>query len=392
MTMLNRLQILREHPLFNHLSDQQLEQLVQIGKEITLKPNEFLIHEGEAATNFFIVIEGTLDVIKSNINHQKSYSIAHLAKGDTIGEMALIDQGSRSASVKADTTVLLLEILIKDLRNLAEHDSSFNAILLQIAKNLSVRLRVSNEANILSLEKQLEDYKRRVSTGSFMMNIIVALCLFTFFTNGASYFTSIVSTSTEITIPITFLCLVFTGLIIQSSYLPLSKFGLTTKNWQKSIFESVAFTSVLMLIMLITKWLILRKFPGFFGTLLFEPFSLIRTSSPLFSKNTIWVISLISYWLLVAPLQELIARGSLQGPLEDFFTGEHNTLKAILISNLMFATAHLFLSLKMSLIVFFTGLYFGWLYSRHRTLVGVIIAHALIGTWGFWILGGKILS
>ena len=33
------------------------------------------------------------------------------------------------------------------------------------------------------------------------------------------------------------------------------------------------------------------------------------------------------------------------------------------------------------------GLYLGWLYSRHRTLIGVTLAHAIIGTWAIWMLG-----
>jgi membrane protease YdiL (CAAX protease family) len=89
----------------------------------------------------------------------------------------------------------------------------------------------------------------------------------------------------------------------------------------------------------------------------------------------------------VTPLQELIVRGGLQGPLEVFLTEKNSTIKAIIVSNLMFATVHLFLGMDIAILVFFAGLYFGWLYSRHHTLIGVILAHGILGTWATMIIG-----
>jgi membrane protease YdiL (CAAX protease family) len=36
---------------------------------------------------------------------------------------------------------------------------------------------------------------------------------------------------------------------------------------------------------------------------------------------------------------------------------------------------------------FLPGLFWGWLYSRHRTLIGVTISHILIGAWIFYFVG-----
>lgn len=61
---------------------------------------------------------------------------------------------------------------------------------------------------------------------------------------------------------------------------------------------------------------------------------------------------------------------------------------AIFLSNLIFSTMHLFMSVNLALLIFLAGIYFGWLYSRTRNLLGVTLAHALLGAWWFWIIGG----
>jgi membrane protease YdiL (CAAX protease family) len=100
-----------------------------------------------------------------------------------------------------------------------------------------------------------------------------------------------------------------------------------------------------------------------------------------------WWTFLFIYILIVVPLQEFVARGSLQGPLEEFLSSKYKVLLAILVSNLLFSTMHLFMSLEIALLTFIPGVYFGWLYSRTHNLLGVWIAHAIVGTIGLSIVG-----
>ena len=64
----------------------------------------------------------------------------------------------------------------------------------------------------------------------------------------------------------------------------------------------------------------------------------------------------------------------------------HKAAVAVLVSNLLFSAMHLFMSLEIALLVFIPGVYFGWLYSRTHNLLGVWIAHALVGTIGLSIV------
>ena len=48
---------------------------------------------------------------------------------------------------------------------------------------------------------------------------------------------------------------------------------------------------------------------------------------------------------------------------------------------------HLILSYQLALLVFVIGFFWGCLYQKQKTLVGVITSHILIGVWAFFILG-----
>src|SRR4029078_5304491 len=116
---------------------------------------------------------------------------------------------------------------------------------------------------------------------------------------------------------------------------------------------------------------------------IFEPFLQIHTekTTAYLSKEEIWWIVFLAYLCVIVPLQELIVRGGLQSTLEAFLAEKHVTLKAIIVSNFLFSTTHLFLGIQISLLVFVGGIYFGWIYSRCHTLIGAIIAHAILGIW-----------
>jgi CRP/FNR family cyclic AMP-dependent transcriptional regulator len=70
---------------------------------IKWKLGEFVFKEGEKGDYVCFVMHGALDVIKLN-QHAQPVVITTLAKGSSIGEMALIDKLTRSASVRACTT------------------------------------------------------------------------------------------------------------------------------------------------------------------------------------------------------------------------------------------------------------------------------------------------
>jgi len=101
---------------------------------------------------------------------------------------------------------------------------------------------------------------------------------------------------------------------------------------------------------------------------------------------------LVLGYLAFVPLQELIVRGSIQGALERSLLGEHRVRNAILASNAIFAAGHLHVSITLAVVVFVSGLFWGWLYSRQHSLVGVSVSHLLLGLTALEIVGFGVLE
>ncbi|MBT4086605.1 MAG: CPBP family intramembrane metalloprotease, partial [Alphaproteobacteria bacterium] len=60
---------------------------------------------------------------------------------------------------------------------------------------------------------------------------------------------------------------------------------------------------------------------------------------------------------------------------------------AIIVSNFVFAAAHTHLNVGFALATFAGGLFFGWLFHRNRSIVGVTVAHFMIGGTALFVLG-----
>jgi membrane protease YdiL (CAAX protease family) len=89
-----------------------------------------------------------------------------------------------------------------------------------------------------------------------------------------------------------------------------------------------------------------------------------------------------------APLQEFVRTG-LQGSIQHFLRvppGQADW-KAIVTTNLLFASAHGFLGFWFAAAAFVPGLFWGWLLARQGSLVGPAVSHIAVGWWAFFALG-----
>ena len=100
---------IRKLELFTNLLDEEIDILVKHAKIHSLDKDEVLFREGDDGDFFAIVIEGQIEITK-NIENENPIVIASLTKGATLGEMALVDYETRSASAIATepTTIFLL--------------------------------------------------------------------------------------------------------------------------------------------------------------------------------------------------------------------------------------------------------------------------------------------
>ena len=95
------LQDLRKSPLFEGLSDDELQQLMDNARPVSLRAGEVLMKQGDPGETAFVVVGGELEITKQS--GQSIIKIDVRGSGEIIGEMALLSQSPRSATVTAVT-------------------------------------------------------------------------------------------------------------------------------------------------------------------------------------------------------------------------------------------------------------------------------------------------
>ena len=161
-------------------------------------------------------------------------------------------------------------------------------------------------------------------------------------------------------------CLVY----LRRTRFPLSDFGLTLDGWRRSLAES----GVIIAVGLVALTLLAIFLDGRSG----DP------AAPLFDWKHIAGIGAISY-VLHSFMQEFVARGVLQGTLMRVLAARHDAI-AILSAAFIFASLHAIVGLKFVIVTFFVSLLLGYVYNRHRTLIGVTLIHAVLGE-AIFVLG-----
>jgi CRP-like cAMP-binding protein len=140
--------------LFAGLNEEELKDLPVLFRVEQYQRGERIITEGERGGALYVIYRGGVDILKQVISREGEcqQKIATLHQGDTFGEMELIDEQPRSATVIAqpDTVVLALDNL--DLRKLNLINTRVYAtMLLNLAREISRRLRATDQYLAVSL-------------------------------------------------------------------------------------------------------------------------------------------------------------------------------------------------------------------------------------------------
>lgn len=371
--------------LLEGLSPEEVEELRSIMLVKKHEPGELIIEEGDQSDSIFIIQKGNVEVVKRGIEDDEWYTLAELKAGESIGEVSLLDNQPRSASVRATTEVTLLEINISDLNSrFSKKDSLASRIKINLARETSRRLRNTNQVTVQTLHNQLEDVKARVAIGTIVSWLLVGICIYVVV---LKYIAGIAGSSSSTTLISVIILIVFGGMTYaaakQSGY-PLETFGLTLKKWRHSAGESTFYSLFVFAIIIFGKWLLILYHPAMKDEPLFGFVKNLQLSG--------WaVLGDILLYAVFTPIQEFIARGGVQSSFQEFLTGKRKNLYALLIANLMFSMTHLHLSTAFAALVFIPGLFWGWLYYRQRSLVGVCVSHLLIGLFAYYVVGFNAL-
>ena len=369
------------NPLFEGFSEElfaDLDRLI-VGSR-SFEPNEFLLRQGDDSREVFIIESGRVEILVKEEDTEKMHALATLGPGDCVGEVALLDSEPRSASAKAINNVKVLVLQIANMENNGEEALSvLTRMKLNLARSTAQRMRTSNEGAVRTLHDMLEESEKRVEMGKFMGRVLIGTCIYTFALAALKGFSNLLGDTTFITVPLLVAFAIGIYLNIKTSIYPASDYGLTTRNWKPALKEAILFSLPVLVLIVLIKWILIQT-SVMEGHVIFDFYR---------SKGTTLPMTLLAFSLYAtfAPIQELVARSGMQSSFEMFLTGKYKTWFSIFLSTLLFSSTHLHVSFILAVLVFPLGLFWGWLYSRYPTLVGVAASHVLIGSFGLFIVG-----
>ena len=133
--------LLIDIPMFDQIKSDDLKILARNMNFMDFQPREVIFTEGDKGDFVCFVTRGALDVVKKN-EKGKDVVIATLGKGRSLGEMSIIDEFPRSATVKAKTQTTLLILTRKGFEQMLEQHPLLGVKLLKgIARLLSMNMR-----------------------------------------------------------------------------------------------------------------------------------------------------------------------------------------------------------------------------------------------------------
>jgi len=135
-------------PLFAGLTAGSLTQLAAICQEQTAAPHKQIITQNTTGEEVFIIFNGSVEVFIEGLEQERVLVV--LGKGQVFGEMALIDQGYRSASVRAGKQGCALYLIHSQAFNaLCQSNSHIGYIVMRnLARDLAFKLRHQNLAQM----------------------------------------------------------------------------------------------------------------------------------------------------------------------------------------------------------------------------------------------------
>lgn len=137
----DEVKVLKQIPLFANIDSAKLKLMAFASERLSFTPGQYLCKQGDVGDAAFIIIEGSADVVLENGDGGKSLTVASLGKHDIVGEIAILIDVPRTASVVATTEVAALKVT-KELFFRMVRD--FPEMSVEIMRALAHRLEAAN--------------------------------------------------------------------------------------------------------------------------------------------------------------------------------------------------------------------------------------------------------
>jgi CRP-like cAMP-binding protein len=144
---MDTIELLKGVETFDGLSDDELKQLAVICREAHFAKGHTIMTQGEEGEEFYIIRKGLVEVSVSEVGGTAPRTVINLGVGQVVGEMALVDRGLRSATVRCVTDVVVNVIERDGFEKVCQANHHIGMIVYRnLAADLSFKVRHRNLA------------------------------------------------------------------------------------------------------------------------------------------------------------------------------------------------------------------------------------------------------
>jgi CRP-like cAMP-binding protein len=129
---------LRGVPMFSACTDKELAQIARACDEVAVETGAVVMQEGTAGDDFYLIGEGEAAVSRAGTQ------VATVGPGQYFGELSLLDEGPRTATVTASTSMTLIRL---GRREFAAVIDSWPGVAHKLLEQMARRLRLADEQN-----------------------------------------------------------------------------------------------------------------------------------------------------------------------------------------------------------------------------------------------------
>lgn len=123
-------------PIFSSCTSAEIAAIAGVAQESRFEPGQIIVTQGTPGQAFYMILEGRVEIVRDGV------SLGAFGPGDFFGEMSLLDQAPRSATVRALDATHCLMLSSWDFKAVLERNPRIAIKLLEV---LSRRLRVADE-------------------------------------------------------------------------------------------------------------------------------------------------------------------------------------------------------------------------------------------------------
>lgn len=146
LALINKLQT--NYPFFSEMGDKEVGQFLKLCKQENFKEGDIIFREGDSGNDFYLIVSGEISIqVEEN-------EVARIKQGQIFGEMAMLDDATRTASAIAAGPSLVFSIT-RDILG-SKMPKFANKVIVSIARQLSDKLREAN-GTIKTLQRQLDE-------------------------------------------------------------------------------------------------------------------------------------------------------------------------------------------------------------------------------------------